>query len=69
MARYSKKEDVERVAGELRKNLGKEEAKACYENALKIPDGQRVPFMVNNDLVFIAKSRMITIFKEIAGVE
>ena len=69
MARYSKKEDVDRVVEILKSNLGQEEAQKCYENAQKIPEGQRVPLCVNNDVVFIAKSRAVKIFQEIAGVE
>lgn len=69
MARYSRKEDVEKIAKELRRNLSQEQARQCYENAMKIPDGQRVPIAVNTNMVFVAKSRAVKIFGDIAGVE
>lgn len=69
MARYSKKEEVDKITSTLKGHLSQEQAMKCYENAKKIPDGQRVPIAVNTEMVFVAKSRAIKIFGDIAGVE
>lgn len=69
MARYSKNEDVEDVVNTLRQHISQEDAKSCYNNAKKIPDGQRVPLNVNGKMVWISNTKAVKVFAELAGIE
>lgn len=69
MARYSKNEEVEELVETLRQHISQDDAKSCYENAKKIPKGQRVPLNVNGQMVWISNTKAVKIFADLAGAE